>query len=121
MLAWTPTREATRAAFEAIPLMQQAEQVAVLSVTAGGDSEEELLPGADIIVTLARHGIKADVHRFSGSDIGIGNIILSRLADESIDLLVMGAYGHSRLREYVFGGATREILEHMTVPVFMSH
>jgi nucleotide-binding universal stress UspA family protein len=70
---------------------------------------------------LARHGVKCDADQSVAADLAIGDELLSRLADNGSDLLVMGAYGHSRLREFVFGGATRHILEHMTVPVLMSH
>jgi nucleotide-binding universal stress UspA family protein len=79
------------------------------------------VPGADIAVYLARHGVKVDVQRIDARDIDVGNMLLSHVANDSADLLVMGAYGHSRLREVVLGGATRTILGEMTVPVLMSH
>ena len=78
-------------------------------------------PGADIGLHLARHGVKVEVQRIEGRDIDVANALLSHLADQSADLLVMGAYGHSRLREFVLGGTTRTILAEMTVPMLMSH
>ena len=83
-----------------------------------GHGEE---PGADVALYLARHGVKALASHQSGTGVEIGAQILSRAADADADLIVMGAYGHSRLREIVLGGATRSILEAMTVPVLMSH
>ena len=83
-----------------------------------GHGEE---PGADIGLHLARHGIKIDVERVEARDLDTANAILSHLASEGADLLVMGAYGHSRMREFVLGGVTRTILAEMTVPVLMSH
>ena len=86
----------------------------------GRDAHGEL-PGADIALCLARHGVQVDVQRLEGSDIDVGNALLSHAADRDNDLLIMGCYGHSRLREWVLGGATRTILHSMTVPVIMAH
>lgn len=121
-VAWSRRREATRALFDALPFLETAERVRVVSVnpqrdvTPAGD-----LPGAEIGATLARHGIRCEVGTSVSTEIGVGDVLLSGLSDDASDLLVMGAWGHSRLRELVFGGATRHILEHMTVPVLMSH
>ncbi len=79
------------------------------------------LPGADIAHHLARHNLKVDFKRIVANDQDIGNTILSAAADLDSDMIVMGGYGHSRLRELVLGGATRAILNTMTVPVLMSH
>jgi nucleotide-binding universal stress UspA family protein len=78
-------------------------------------------PGADIGLYLARHGVKVSAHRQSGAGFDVGAQILSRAADTGADLIVIGAYGHSRMRELVLGGVTRTMLESMTVPVLMSH
>jgi nucleotide-binding universal stress UspA family protein len=86
----------------------------------GRDAHGEL-PGADIALYLARHDVQVDVQRLEGNDIDVGNALLSHAADRDSDLLVMGCYGHSRLREWVLGGATRTILHSMTVPVVMAH
>jgi nucleotide-binding universal stress UspA family protein len=79
------------------------------------------VPGADIGLFLARHGVKVSVARQGGTGIDVGAQILSRAADNGSDLIVMGGYGHTRIRELVLGGATRTLLESMTVPVLMSH
>jgi nucleotide-binding universal stress UspA family protein len=118
-VAWNMGREASRAAFDALPLLTQAERVRVVSASPKrGDRD---LPGAELAQTLARHGVKCEVAPLDTAGIGIGDALLSGLSDDSADLLVMGAWGHSRMRELVFGGVTRHILEHMTVPVLMSH
>ena len=121
-IAWNGRREAARAVFDALPILTAAERVRVVWINpqkeqaAAGD-----VPTAEICASLSRHGVKCEAATAQASDISVGNILLSGLTDDSSDLLVMGAYGHNRLREFVFGGATREILQHMTVPVLMSH
>ena len=122
MLAWDAGREAARAATDALPLLRAAQSVTVMIANprSSFDGHGEN-PGADVAHFLARHGVKAEVHNTEAKDISIGDAILSRLADENCDLLVMGAYGHARLRELVLGGVTRTILGHMTVPVLLSH
>jgi len=79
------------------------------------------IPGADFAAYLARHGVKVSVSQQQGTSLEVGEQILSRAADLQSDLIVMGAYGHSRMRELALGGATRTLLESMTVPVLMSH
>jgi nucleotide-binding universal stress UspA family protein len=122
MIAWDTGREAARAVNDALPILQQAQAVTVLSVNPrpGVDLHGEE-PGADIALHLTRHGVKVEVQQTQVEEINVGDTILSRLADLGSDLLVMGAYGHSRLREVVLGGVTRTLLESMTVPVLMSH
>jgi nucleotide-binding universal stress UspA family protein len=120
VIAWNGSREATRAVNDALPLLERATKVTVLSIDPK-DQPESRVPGADIALHLARHGVAAEVASIEGSDIGVGDALLSRVADLGADLIVMGAYGHSRLREMVLGGATRHLLQHMTVPVLMSH
>ena len=121
MVAWNGGREAVRAVHDAIPIMQRAEQVEVVSINPIAPGSEERIPSADICRHLARHGITANAQTIQARDIEVGDILLSRMADEGIDLLVMGAYGHSRFREMVLGGATKHILSSMTSPVLMSH
>ena len=120
LIAWNGSREATRAVHDAIPLIRRATKVTVLSIDPERDTGDRL-PGADIALHLARHGIAAEAASTPGLDIGVGDLLLSRAADLGADLIVMGAYGHSRVREVVLGGATRQILQQMTVPVLMSH
>jgi nucleotide-binding universal stress UspA family protein len=121
MIAWNASRESARAVRDSMPLLERAKSVEVVCFrpekTAGyGD-----LPGADIGLHLSRHDIDVDVQILEGSDIDVGNALLSHIADRGSDLLVMGCYGHSRLREAVLGGATRTILNSMTVPVLTVH
>jgi nucleotide-binding universal stress UspA family protein len=122
VVAWDASREAARAVNDALPLLERAKTVSVVTINPRqepfGHGEE---PGADIGLHLARHDVKIEVERVVSRDIDVANTILSQAANGGADLLVMGAYGHSRLREYVLGGATRTILAEMTVPVLMSH
>lgn len=120
-IAWNGRRESARAAFDAMPLLKTAKNVRIVWVNpqregaGAGD-----LPTAEIASTLARHGVKCEATTTVAPDLGVGDALLSGF-DDGTDLLVMGAYGHSRLREFVFGGATRHILQHMTIPVLLSH
>jgi nucleotide-binding universal stress UspA family protein len=122
VIGWNATREAARAVNDAMPLLQRADVVTVLTVDAReGPQAHGELPGADISLHLARHGVKTEIERTVSADLPVGEVLLSRAADLSADLLVMGAYGHSRVRELLLGGATRSLLRSMTVPVLMSH
>lgn len=122
MIAWNASREAARAVKGAMPFIERADAVDVVTVAPreGRDAHGEL-PGADIALHLARHGVEVDVQRLEGGDIDVGNALLSHAADRDSDLLIMGCYGHSRLREWMLGGATRTILQSMTVPIVMAH
>jgi nucleotide-binding universal stress UspA family protein len=122
LVCWNASREASRAVTDALPLLARAANVTVLSVdgSATGTGHGES-PGSDIALYLARHGVRAEVSRTPATAVDVGNVILSRAADLGADLIVMGAYGHSRVREIVLGGATRTLLQSMTVPVLMSH
>ncbi len=122
IIAWDAGRESARAVVDALPFLAAAREVKIATFNAGraGDRHGEA-PGADVGLFLARHDVKVSVARFQSENRDIGNQLLSRAADLGSDLIVMGAYGHSRLAELVLGGATRTILESMTVPVLMSH
>lgn len=120
LLAWNGSREVTRAVHDALPLLQRAKQVTVLSIDPQPNADVRV-PGADIALYLARHGVKAEAMSTLGLDLGVGDLLLSRAADLCADLIVMGAYGHSRVREVILGGATRHILQQMTAPVLMTH
>ncbi|MFN3657612.1 MAG: universal stress protein [Pseudolabrys sp.] len=120
MLCWDGSRAATRAIADAMPLLTKAKQVEIVIVATGRPKSDEV-PGADLGQHLARHGLKVDVKRITSPEIDVQSTVLSYAADSSADLIVMGGYGHSRLREFVLGGVTRGILESMTVPVLMSH
>lgn len=116
LVAWTRARESTRALREALPLLETAERVLVMRANAPDDGR-----AAEIGAYLARHGVKVDIKDVTVKDISIADAILNAVSDEGCDLIVMGAYGHSRVREYAFGGATRDILRHMTVPTLFAH
>jgi len=122
LIGWNASREAARAVNDALPLIAQADSVTVLAVNPrqgyGGHGDE---PGADIALHLARHGIKVEVRQTAASEVSDGDILLNSAADLSADLMVIGAYGHSRFRELVLGGVTRTLLQQMTLPLFMSH
>ena len=120
MVCWDGGRAATRAVADSLPLLKKAKQVEVV-IVANGRGKSDEVPGADLGQHLARHGLKVDVKRITSPDIDIASTILSYAADSSADMIVMGGYGHSRLREFVLGGVTRGLLESMTVPVLMSH
>jgi nucleotide-binding universal stress UspA family protein len=120
LVAWNPSREATRAVTDAIPLLRLADMVHVMAVNPKA-AEHGTVAGADIGLYLARHGVRVEIKTDHGAEIDVGNELLSRAADLDADLIVMGGYGHSRLKEWVLGGATRTILESMTTPVLMSH
>jgi len=122
MLCWNASRESARAATEALPIMVSAERVIVLIVDPRTSaSEHGPEPGADVASWLARHGVKVSVRRDVATDADVGSVILSRVSDYEIDLIVMGLYGHSRMREVILGGASRTLLSSMTVPVLMAH
>jgi nucleotide-binding universal stress UspA family protein len=122
VVAWDASREAARAVRDALPLLTQAKAVEVVSVNPRpADFGHGDVPGADVALYLARHGVNVEVQRIETRELDVGNALLSHVASEAADLLVMGGYGHSRLREIMLGGATRTILHDMTVPVLMSH
>jgi nucleotide-binding universal stress UspA family protein len=120
MVCWDGSRNAARAAADAMPFLSRAKAVDVLIVT-GERTKSDEMPGADIAQHLARHGLKVAVQRIVSVDTDVANAILSYAADAGTDFIVMGGYGHSRLREFILGGATRGILSAMTAPVLMSH
>ena len=120
LICWDGSRAAARAIGDAMPFLVRTKSIDVLSVMKSETARDEL-PGADIAHHLARHNLKVDFKRIVANDQDIGNTILSAAADLDSDMIVMGGYGHSRLREFVLGGATRSILNTMTVPVLMSH
>jgi nucleotide-binding universal stress UspA family protein len=122
LVAWDGGREASRAVADALPFLKRAKRVTVITVNpeSGGHAVDS--PAVSRLTAyLQTHGVAAIVDRDSVSDISIGERLLSRAADLGSDLIVMGGYAHTRLRELVLGGVTRTMLEKMTVPVLMSH
>jgi nucleotide-binding universal stress UspA family protein len=120
MACWDGSRPAARAIADAMPLLERAGLVEVVIVSNERGKRDEI-PGADMGQHLARHGLKVDIKRISEGSIDVADALLSHAADFSADLIVMGGYGHSRLREFVLGGVTHSILKSMTAPVLMSH
>lgn len=122
LIGWSATREAARAVNDALPLIAAAAQTTVLAIDPrGGLDGHGEQPAADIALHLARHGLKVTAQHAPSGGIVPGDVLLNYAADNSVDLLVIGAYGHSRMRELVMGGVTRTLLERMTIPVLMSH
>jgi nucleotide-binding universal stress UspA family protein len=120
MVCWDGRRAAARAVADAMPLLERAKNVEVVIVTNERGKRLEM-EGADIGQHLARHGIKVEVTRIIRGDLDVADALLSHSADCGADFIVMGGYGHSRLREFVLGGVTRKILQCMPVPAMMSH
>ncbi|MGB8275042.1 MAG: universal stress protein [Alphaproteobacteria bacterium] len=117
MIAWKECRQSARAVEDAIPVLKRAGKVTVLTVL---PAEQEAVPGQALVAYLARHGVAAQaVNDINGG--GIGEVILAHARQEKASLLVMGAYGHSRLREMVMGGVTRHVLNNLSVPVLLAH
>jgi len=119
MVCWDGGRPAARAIADAIPLLARAKAVEIVIVS-GEEGKQDEVPGADMGRHLARHDLNVDVKRI----VAKGNVqetLLSYAADSSADMMVMGGYGHSRLREFILGGVTRGMLSSMTVPCFISH
>jgi nucleotide-binding universal stress UspA family protein len=120
VIAWKPTREAARAVSAAVPLLQRARRVHVLT---WGETEDRVIGARmDLDGYLKLRGIDAVWHREGGAEPGdVGDLLLSRAFDLEADLMVMGCYGHSRAREWVLGGTSRTVLRSMTLPVLMAH
>jgi len=123
LLCWDGSREAARALADATPLLQGASHVVVLTMDEGAATRNiESIPFEDLATYCVAHGIPAPDHvRRDIKGVGVGSTILNAAADYSADLIVMGAYGHSKFREWAMGGATASILKSMTVPIMFSH
>jgi nucleotide-binding universal stress UspA family protein len=119
MVCWDGGRAAARAIADAMPLLARAKAVEVVMIL-GEEGKRDSIPGADMGQHLARHGINVEVKRIVAQG-DVQETLLSYAADISADFLVMGGYGHSRLREFILGGVTRGMLASMTVPCLMSH
>ena len=120
LIGWDGSSTATRAIHAAIPVLEKADKVTVLVIEKKTNSEAGQ-PGAEVANYLARHNMNVTIDVVSNPQTGVADTVLNYVSDNSNDLVVMGGYGHSRMREFLFGGATREILEAMTVPVLMAH
>ncbi|WP_175694906.1 universal stress protein [Burkholderia ambifaria] len=122
LIGWDGGREAARATADALPLLTRARFVHVETVTRGHPDPDETPAGVDVAAYLERHGIRASFSTTPREQsVSVGAMLLNRVTDVHADLLVMGLYSHARMHERVLGGATRTILETMTVPVLLSH
>jgi nucleotide-binding universal stress UspA family protein len=122
LIGWKSSRESARAVNDALPLLRNAKKVTVLAINPErGIGADGGVPAADIALHLARHGVKAEAAHTVAPDVPDGDVLLNYADDIGADLIVAGGYGHSRMREFAFGGVTRTLLTTMTVPVFMSH
>jgi nucleotide-binding universal stress UspA family protein len=120
MICWDGSRPAARAIGDAIPLLERAKTIEILVVTGERDKSGEIT-GTNMKRHLARHGINVEIKRIAVGNADVQTAILAHAADIAADFIVMGGYGHSRLREFILGGVTRSILKSMPVPVLMSH
>jgi nucleotide-binding universal stress UspA family protein len=121
LVGWAGTREATRAVHDSLALIEPDGDVTVLTIETTRPASD-VIPGADIAAHLARHGLRVSAARTVVTDgLTPADALLDYASDLGADLLVVGGYGHSRMREMILGGVTRDLLRHMTVPVLMSH
>jgi len=121
VIGWNGRREGVRAAFDALPLLKLAQRVEIVTVKEGVQEDRGRLPDTEIATALARHGIKANVTVHAARSASAAHELRRIAAELHADLLVMGAYGHTRIAEFVLGGATRDMLKEMTIPVLFSH
>ncbi len=117
-IGWDDSPVAAHAATAAIPFLGKAEKVIIFSI---GGKELDPMPAVMLADYLALHGVKADVHLVDAQGRAIGSVLLEQAEKAGADLLVVGGYGHSRLREFILGGATQHIRSHATIPVLMAH
>jgi nucleotide-binding universal stress UspA family protein len=118
LIAWDGSRESARALHDSLPLIENAETVEIVTLDADSETSDR---AGNARMHLVRHGIDAELLALPAGDLEVEQALLARCSDRAIDLMVMGAYGHSRLREMIMGGATRDVLKQMTIPVLMSH
>lgn len=119
-VAWNGSREAARAAFDALPILQAADSVCVLSMTKTLDGQRQAA-AEDFTAALQRHGVKAELAVVDASPKPDGEELLAHAMERGSDMLVMGFYGRSRFSEMIWGGVTRHVLKNVTIPVFTSH
>jgi nucleotide-binding universal stress UspA family protein len=120
LVCWDGSSTATRAIHAALPVLERSDKITVLVIEKRSSSANGQ-PGAEVANYLARHNMNVTIEVVTNPQAGIADTVLNYVSDNSNDLVVMGGYGHSRMREFLFGGATREVLEAMTVPVLMAH
>ncbi|MDE2445338.1 MAG: universal stress protein [Alphaproteobacteria bacterium] len=118
MLSWNNSRESARAAFDALAFMQRAKRTKIAIVDA---SQRGQMEGANIAETMDRNGVKCEIVNVVSTGSNVGETLLRTAHEQGSGLLILGAYGHTRLTEWVFGGATRHVLRHFNLPILMSH
>jgi nucleotide-binding universal stress UspA family protein len=122
LIAWNSSAQSARAVRDSLPLLRKAESVTILTINTDSQRRDEPdRPDTRIVTHLAHHGIVATARELVVDDATVGETILSQASEEGVDLIVMGAYGHSRASEFVLGGATRTMFRQMTVPILVSH
>jgi nucleotide-binding universal stress UspA family protein len=119
LVAWDGSRPAARAIRDALPFLADTAEITILML--GNATKLPGEPGADLATWLARHGLTVSLKSLPGANVPVADAILNYAAENGFDIVVMGAYGHSWMREAIFGGTTRDILRTMTVPVLMAH
>jgi nucleotide-binding universal stress UspA family protein len=120
IICWDGSRPAARAIADSLPFLQRAKSIDIVVVTGERDKSGEIT-GTNMRRHLARHGITVEIKHITRAGAGVQNAILAHASETGADFMVLGGYGHSRLREFILGGVTRSILRSMTVPVLMSH
>ncbi len=120
LVCWDASRSATRAIGDALPFLRRAKIIEIVTVSGHGNGADEF-PHVDLAAHLARHDLAVETSTLVADHVDVANVILAHAVDCAADFIVMGGYGHSRMREFIFGGATRGMLEQMTVPTLMSH
>jgi nucleotide-binding universal stress UspA family protein len=120
-IAWKSSKEATRAVFDALPLLRKSRNVRLVTVLEDGIENTDLALRAELLASLSRHGVEVEIESIPLMGISVGDALLDYAKSRNQDMLVMGLYGHSRFREFFLGGASRDVLGHVSVPVFLSH
>lgn len=123
-IAWKPTKEAARAAFDSLPILKNAERVRILTVTETGDSQSDgsnRTSSDELASSLLRHGVHAETETVAQDDLSVANRLLVHTRRKYQDLIVMGVYGHSKFREFILGGVSRDVLQNTKVPVLLAH
>jgi nucleotide-binding universal stress UspA family protein len=120
-IAWKNSKEATRAIFDALPLLRKSRRVRLLTVLEDGVEDADLAFRAELLASLSRHGVDAEIDSVPNIGLSVGNTLLDYAKSRNQDLLVMGLYGHSRFREFLLGGVSRDVLNHVSILVFLSH
>jgi len=118
VIGWNDSREALRAVRRAMPFLRRAEAVEIAVIDPGGRSQT---PGEGLALMLSRHGVRAEIALLPSAAHSVSEALCQHALDRAADLLVMGAYSHSRVREYLLGGVTRDVLREVPVPVLLAH